>query len=114
MERWLPWTEMRHTNKTEISLAAMALVVTGNVSVHNHRRVYMFCRVSLAELRLDRVMVVGRVHCSVPGGEVLHILLLLLLLCPLRSLYITLYTGLYITLLYTPVCWSSTVKNPHK
>ena len=87
MERWLPWTEMRHTNKTEISLAAMALVVTGNVSVHNHRRVYMFCRVSLAELRLDRVMVVGRVHCSVPGGEVLHILLLLLLLCPSVAMY---------------------------
>ena len=28
VERSLPWTEMRDTNKTEISLAAMALVVT--------------------------------------------------------------------------------------
>ena len=56
----------------------------------------------------------GWTQVGVLGGGVHHILLLLLLLCPLRSLYITLYTGLYITLLYTPVCWSSTVKNPHK
>ena len=41
MERSLPWTEMRDTNKTEISLAAMALVITGRVSVHN-LGVYMF------------------------------------------------------------------------
>ena len=86
MERWLPWTEMRHTNKTEISLAAMALVVTGNVSVHNHRRVYMFCRVSLAGL-MTGLAVVGTVDWSVPSGEVLHILLLLLLLCPSVALY---------------------------
>ena len=37
---------MRDTNKTEISLAAMALAVTGGVSVHNHG-LYMFCRDSL-------------------------------------------------------------------
>ena len=44
MERSLPWTEMRDTNKTEISLAAMALVITGGVSVHNHGVcIYMFC-----------------------------------------------------------------------
>ena len=41
VERWLPWTEMRHTNKTEISLAAMALVVTGTLSVHNHRALHV-------------------------------------------------------------------------
>ena len=96
------------TNKTEINLAAMALLVTGIVSLHNHTGLHMFSRGSLGGHRL-----VGG-DWSVLGCGVHHILLLLLLLCPLRSLYITLYTGLYITLLYTPVCWSSTVKNPHK
>ena len=41
----------------------------------------------LVDWRLDSVMVVGTVDWSVPSGEVLHILLLLLLLCPSVALY---------------------------
>ena len=111
VERWLPWTEMRHTNKTEISLAAMALVVTGNISVHNHRRVdiYMFSRVSLGG-QCDGGGYSG-LQCSWWRGSP-HTVVTVTTLPLSGTVHGTLHCTLHCT--HGPAYWCSTVKNPHK
>ena len=115
VERWLPWTEMRHTNKTEISLAAMALVVTGNVSVHNHRSVYiyMFSRDSRGGLETGQCDSGGYsgLQCSWWRGSP-HTVVTVTTLPLSGTVHGTLHCTLHCT--HGPAYWCSTVKNPHK